>query len=148
MYNCEVPKLPLNYGFGVKQSDIFGVQGLLRKEGSSYANHSVIEMENHKVAFSAVKKQNKDLQQKHQTLESKIDDMAQSFKVITSQLAQVLNEVRNGNASAHHLKGAKSEIKLIDSQVRTIYILFFSLDFFLLYTSSKLHKNPKASTNF
>ncbi|KAL2927959.1 S-adenosylmethionine:tRNA ribosyltransferase-isomerase [Bienertia sinuspersici] len=61
MYNGEVPKRPLNYGFGVKQSDIFGVQGLLRKEGSSYVNHSAIEMENLKVEFPAIKKQNEDL---------------------------------------------------------------------------------------
>ncbi|KAL2904004.1 Protein LYK5 [Bienertia sinuspersici] len=62
MYNGEVAKHPLNYGFRVKQSDIFRLQGLLRKEGSSYVNHSVVEMENLKVAFSAVKKQNEDLQ--------------------------------------------------------------------------------------
>ncbi|KAL2897834.1 Pantothenate synthetase, partial [Bienertia sinuspersici] len=116
MYNVEVPKRPLNYGFGVKQSDIFGVQGLLRKEGSSYVNHSAIEMENLKVEFSAVKKQNEDLRQKNQALESKFDDTAQSFKAIASHLAQVLKEVRNGNASAHLLDGAESAIKLIDTQ--------------------------------
>ncbi|KAL2942331.1 TIR domain-containing adapter molecule 2 [Bienertia sinuspersici] len=64
MYNGEVPKCPLNYGFGVKQSDIFGVQGLLRKKGSSYVNHSAIEMENLKAEFSAVKKQNEDFDRK------------------------------------------------------------------------------------
>ncbi|KAL2901018.1 Cell division protein FtsB, partial [Bienertia sinuspersici] len=116
MYNGEVPKRPLNYGFGVKQSDIFGVQGLLRKKGSSYVNHSAIEMENLKAEFSAVKKQNEDLRQKNQALESKFDDMAQSFKAIASHLAQVLKEVRNGNASAHLLDGADSAIKLIDTQ--------------------------------
>ncbi|KAL2923774.1 DNA-directed RNA polymerase subunit A' [Bienertia sinuspersici] len=62
MYDGEVPKRPLNYGFGVKQSVIFGVQGLLRKERSSYVNHSAIEMENLKVEFSSVKMQNEDLQ--------------------------------------------------------------------------------------
>ncbi|KAL2923784.1 hypothetical protein RDABS01_015275, partial [Bienertia sinuspersici] len=116
MYNGEVPQRPLNYGFGVKQSDIFGVQGLLRKEGSSYVNHSAVELENLKVAFSAVKKQNEDLQQKNQALESKFDDTTQSVKVIASHLAQVLKEVRNGNASSHLLDGAESAIKLIDSQ--------------------------------
>ncbi|KAL2898313.1 Cell division protein FtsB [Bienertia sinuspersici] len=123
MYNGEVPKRPLNYGFGVKQSDIFGVQGLLRKKGSSYVNHSAIEMENLKAEFSAVKKQNEDLRQKNQALESKFDDTAQSFKAIASHLAQVLKEVRNGNASAHLLDGADSAIKLIDTQVRIIISL-------------------------
>ncbi|KAL2943606.1 DNA-directed RNA polymerase subunit alpha [Bienertia sinuspersici] len=61
MYNGEVPKRPLDYGFGVKQSDIFRVQGLLRKEVSNYVNHSAIEIENLKAEFSAVKKQNEDL---------------------------------------------------------------------------------------
>ncbi|KAL2896916.1 Glutamate--tRNA ligase [Bienertia sinuspersici] len=61
IYNGEVPKHPLNYGFGVKQSDIFGVQGLLRKEGSSHVNHNAIEMESLKAEFSAVKKKNEDL---------------------------------------------------------------------------------------
>ncbi|KAL2894837.1 Zygote defective protein 12 [Bienertia sinuspersici] len=52
-------------------------------------------MENLKVEFSAVKKQNEDLRQKNQALESKFDDTAQSFKAITFHLAQVLKEVRN-----------------------------------------------------
>ncbi|KAL2931461.1 Mannan endo-1 4-beta-mannosidase 7, partial [Bienertia sinuspersici] len=95
MYNGEVPKRPLNYGFGVEQSDIIGVQGLLRKEGSSYVNHSAIEMENLKAEFSTVKKQNEDLRKKS------------SLRV---------QEVRNGNASAHLLDGADSAIKLIDTQ--------------------------------
>ncbi|KAL2897658.1 Reelin [Bienertia sinuspersici] len=86
-----------------EQSDIFGVQGLLRKEGYSYVNHSAIEMENLKVEFSVVKKKNEDLRKKIQALESKFDDTAQSFKAIASHLAQVLKEVRNGNASAHLL---------------------------------------------
>ncbi|KAL2930118.1 GTPase Obg, partial [Bienertia sinuspersici] len=89
-----------------EQSDIFGVQGLLRKKGSSYANHSAIEMENLKAEFSA----------KNQALECKFDDTAQSFKAIASHLAQVLKEVRNGNASAHLLDGADSAIKLINTQ--------------------------------
>ncbi|KAL2936792.1 Heme oxygenase 1 chloroplastic, partial [Bienertia sinuspersici] len=96
MYNGEVPKHPLNYVFGVKQSDIFWVQGLLRKEGSSYVNHSAVELENLKVTFSVVKKQNEDLQQKKS-----------SFRV---------QEVRNGNASTHLLDGTESAIKLVDSQ--------------------------------
>ncbi|KAL2938058.1 Collagen alpha-1(XXVII) chain, partial [Bienertia sinuspersici] len=89
MYNGEVPKRPLNYGYGVKQSDIFEVQGLLRKEGSSYVNHSA---------------------------RSKFDDTTQSIKVIASHLAKVLKEVRNGNASSHLLDGVESAIILIDSQ--------------------------------
>ncbi|KAL2943495.1 Glycosyltransferase 25 family member, partial [Bienertia sinuspersici] len=76
MYNGEVAKRPLNYGFGVKQSDIFG---------------------------------------KNQALETKFDDTAQSFKAIASHLAQVLKEVRNGNASGHLLDAAISAIKLIDT---------------------------------
>ncbi|KAL2901375.1 Zygote defective protein 12, partial [Bienertia sinuspersici] len=113
MYTGEVPKQPLNYGFGVKQSYIFGVQGLLRKEGSSYVDHSAVQMENLKVEFSAIKKQNEDLRQKNLALESKFDDTTQSFKAIASHLVQVLKEVRNGNPSAHLLDGAESAIKLI-----------------------------------
>uniref|UniRef100_A0A803MZB6 Uncharacterized protein n=1 Tax=Chenopodium quinoa TaxID=63459 RepID=A0A803MZB6_CHEQI len=32
MYQDRTPKHPLNYVFGVKQSNIFGVEGYLRKE--------------------------------------------------------------------------------------------------------------------
>ncbi|KAL2904003.1 putative folate-biopterin transporter 9 chloroplastic [Bienertia sinuspersici] len=59
------------------------------EEGSSYVNHSAVQMENLKVEFSAVKKQNEDLRQKNLALESKFDDTAQSFKAIASHLAQV-----------------------------------------------------------
>ncbi|KAL2930379.1 Alpha-(1 6)-fucosyltransferase [Bienertia sinuspersici] len=88
MYNGEVPKPPLNYeNFVVKQSDTFGVQGLLRTEGSNFLNHSVIEVENLKVALSRVKKQNEDLQQQSHSLETKFDETTQTFNVITSHLA-------------------------------------------------------------
>ncbi|KAL2932477.1 Thymidylate kinase [Bienertia sinuspersici] len=140
MYNGEVPKRPLNYGFGVKQSDIFGVQGLLRKEGSSYVNHSAVELENLKVAFSDVKKQNEDLQQKKQALESKFDDTTQFVKVIASHLAQVLKEVRNGNVSSHLLDGAESAIKLIDSQFWSVLCCsdLFSVEFWFVLCCSDL----------
>ncbi|KAL2938489.1 Portal protein, partial [Bienertia sinuspersici] len=96
MYNGEVP---INYCFRVKQSDIFGVQGLLGRKDPAMLTI----------------KQNEDLRQKNQALESKFDDTAQSFKAIASQLAQVLKEVRDGNASAHLLDGAESAIMLIDT---------------------------------
>uniref|UniRef100_A0A803N3I5 DUF4218 domain-containing protein n=1 Tax=Chenopodium quinoa TaxID=63459 RepID=A0A803N3I5_CHEQI len=51
MYQGEIPKRPLNYGFGVKQSYIFGVEGHLRKEGSNYVNNSDMEVEKLKVAI-------------------------------------------------------------------------------------------------
>lgn len=117
MYKGEVPKRPLNYGFGVKQSDIFGVESFLTKERSSYVNHGAIEVENLKAALSAVKKQNEDLQQKNEVLETKFNETTNVFKAVASQLGQVLKAVRNGNASSQLLHGAESVIAVVNSQV-------------------------------
>ncbi|XP_056692607.1 uncharacterized protein [Spinacia oleracea] len=113
MYKGEVPKRPLNYGFGVKQSDIFGVEGLLRKEGSSYVNNNAMEVENMKGEISVVKKQNEDLAQQNQVLNTKFEETTQSFKMIASFLGQVLKEVRKGNVSSNLLDGAESAINMI-----------------------------------
>lgn len=123
MYKGEVPKRPLNYGFGVKQSDIFGVEGLLRKEGSSHfnrnaINHNVIEVENLKAELSAVKKQN-------EALENKFGEATQTFKMIASQFANVLKEVRNGNATAQLLQGAESALHFVDTQVFFLHYACF-----------------------
>ncbi|XP_056685570.1 uncharacterized protein [Spinacia oleracea] len=114
MYKGEIPKRPLNYGFGVKQSDIFGVEGLLRKEGSSYVNNGAVEVENIKGELSAVKKQNQELAQQNKALSTKFDETTQSFKMIASFLGQVLKEVRKGNVSSDLLDGAESAIHMIN----------------------------------
>lgn len=128
MYKGEVPKRPLNYGFGVKKSDIFGVEGLLRKEGSGYVNNSAIEVENLKVELSVVKKQNKDLALQNQVLGTKFGETTQAFKMVTSLLGQVLKEVRNGNVSSELLDDA---IHIVDSQVRTNFPVFSVFSVFL-----------------
>ena len=113
MYKGEVPKRPLNYRFGLKQSDIFGVEGLLRKEGSSYVNNNAMEVENMKGEISVVKKQNEDLAQQNQVLNTKFEETTQSFKMIASFLGQVLKEVRKGNVSSNLLDGAESAINMV-----------------------------------
>lgn len=118
MYQGEVPKRPLNYGFGVKSSDIFGAQGMLRKEGLNSANNSVAEVEHLKLALSAVQEKNKVLENKNQALENKFDEATQSFKLVAAHLADILKEVRNGNASTEVLDGAEATINVINSQVR------------------------------
>ena len=74
MYQGEIPKRPLNYGFGVKKSDIFGVEAHLRKEGSNYINNSDTEVEKLKVALLDMKKQNEDLVEQNQILGTKFDE--------------------------------------------------------------------------
>ncbi|XP_056694422.1 uncharacterized protein [Spinacia oleracea] len=112
IYKGEVPKRPLNYGFGVKKSDIFGVEGVLRKEGSTCVSNNAMEMENMKGELSIVKKQNADLAEQNQVLNSKFDETTQSFKMIASFLGQVLKEVRKGNVSSALLDGAESTIHM------------------------------------
>lgn len=107
MYKGEVPKRPLNYGFGAKQSDIFGVQGMLRKEGFNHANYSAVEVENLKLELSTVKKD----------LEGKLDETTRTFKMVASHLADILKEMRNGNASSEVLDGAEAAINLVKSQI-------------------------------
>uniref|UniRef100_A0A803N9Y4 Transposase, Ptta/En/Spm, plant n=1 Tax=Chenopodium quinoa TaxID=63459 RepID=A0A803N9Y4_CHEQI len=114
MYQGEIPKRPLNYGFGVKQSDIFGVEGHLRKEGSYYVNNSDMEVEKLKVALLDMKKQNEDLAKQNQILNTKFD-------AVGSMMAQVLKATRSGNVSSEVIDNA---IQLLDSQLLDLLHLF------------------------
>uniref|UniRef100_A0A803N646 Uncharacterized protein n=1 Tax=Chenopodium quinoa TaxID=63459 RepID=A0A803N646_CHEQI len=107
MYQGEIPKRPLNYGFGVMQSDIFGVEGHLRKEGSYYVNNSDMEVEKLKVALLDMKKQNEDVDEQNQILKTKFD-------AVGSMMAQVWKATRSGNVSSEVIDNA---IQLLDSQV-------------------------------
>ncbi|XP_074302648.1 uncharacterized protein LOC141634327 [Silene latifolia] len=44
MYEEDIPKRPLGYGFGVKGSDVFGVHGILRKETFKSGDSSSLEL--------------------------------------------------------------------------------------------------------
>lgn len=125
MYNDEVPKRPLNYGFGVKQSDIFGVQSILRKEKSSYVNQGTVEVENLKAELSALKKQNEDLQQKNVVLETKFNETTHTFKAVAAQLGQVLKAVRNGSAPSQLIDGAEAALFVVNSEVNVFSCNFF-----------------------
>ncbi|XP_021749411.1 uncharacterized protein LOC110715148 [Chenopodium quinoa] len=107
IYQGEIPKRPLNYGFGVKQRDIFVVEGHLRKEGSYYVNNSDMEVEKLKVTLLDMKKQNEDLAEQNQILNTKFD-------AVGSMMAQVLKATRSGNVSSEVIDNA---IQLLDSQV-------------------------------
>lgn len=76
MYDQEKPnQRPLGYGFGVNRSDVFGVHAQLRKRRLNYANNG------------------KDIKRPRK------NSNAHMLKMLTSQMSDVLNVVRTGNAS-------------------------------------------------
>lgn len=108
MYEEEIPKRPVGFGFGVNSSSVFGVHGELRKSGYNCANNSHLE-----VALGNLAKQNHELQKKNEALESKFDQNQQF-------LMSILNEMRNcsGCVSCEVLDAAHLSLHRCNSQVQ------------------------------
>ncbi|XP_074283755.1 uncharacterized protein LOC141608291 isoform X1 [Silene latifolia] len=74
MYEGEIPNRPVGYGFGVKQSDVFGVRSILRKEKFHNGENDGLKLQNmeKKVANltelnEGLMKQNQDIMKMHNT---------------------------------------------------------------------------------
>ncbi|CAO2823406.1 unnamed protein product [Amaranthus hypochondriacus] len=96
MYGEKTPKRPLNYGFGVKQSDVFGPQSLVSRERHEEANNLNVEMESLRAENRAI---------------------LASFKSVTSGFAEVLKAIRNGNVSSQILDLAESTLNANNHEI-------------------------------
>ena len=103
LYGEEIPDRPQGYGFGVRKSSIYGVQGMLRKQGNGKVHkRPVVEVDNDlKAEMAALNKRNEELEKQSQVLQDKFDEH-------TNLLKSVLELVRNGKASTQVLDVAES----------------------------------------
>ncbi|KAL9236183.1 hypothetical protein vseg_010884 [Gypsophila vaccaria] len=131
MYGGEVPKRPLGYGFGVKQSDVFGVRNILRKEGFNNGENNKSTLQNMENVVANLKDENKNMEKvvdnlteenrglmkQQQELKTQNDLNSQLLKTMTMQFGQILDAVCTGNATPEILNLAKTVLNIPDSKV-------------------------------
>ncbi|KAK9714356.1 hypothetical protein RND81_06G088000 [Saponaria officinalis] len=105
MYGKDIPTRLVGYGYGVKQSDVFGVHSILRKEGFGCGESNSLALENMKKAVSNVTKENK-------VLKSKCDESNVLLKKMTTQFAQILDVFSAGKATTEFIDMAKSVLNM------------------------------------
>ncbi|KAL2924259.1 Suppressor of IKBKE 1 [Bienertia sinuspersici] len=86
MNGGDIPERPQGFGFGVKKSDVYGVRGILRKQGYRKTNE-------------VLKKENRELSMKN-------DENTRTLKTVLTQFSQILDAVRKGKASVELIDDA------------------------------------------
>ncbi|XP_074296557.1 uncharacterized protein LOC141626849 isoform X2 [Silene latifolia] len=105
MYGKDTPTRPVGYGYGVKQSDVFGVHSFLRKEGFGCGASSSLALENMKKAVDDVTKENKELK-------TQCNESNGLLKKMTTQFAQILDLFSTGKATTEVIDMATSVLNM------------------------------------
>ncbi|KAL2897404.1 Inhibitory regulator protein IRA2 [Bienertia sinuspersici] len=108
MYGGELPKRPQGFGFGVVKSTIYGVHGLLRKEGHGKVHKRPLENENVNLTMS----KNVELVKRNEVLEETVNQN-------TMLLMSLLEAMRNGKPSTELIDAAQSSLRKANSKVST-----------------------------
>ncbi|KAL2904129.1 Chaperone SurA, partial [Bienertia sinuspersici] len=99
MYGGEPPKRPKGFGFGVVKSNIYGVHGLLRKEGHSKVHKRPLENENVNITVA----KNAELVKQNEVLEERVNQN-------TMLIMSLLEAMRNGKPSTELIDAAQSSL--------------------------------------
>ncbi|KAK9671294.1 hypothetical protein RND81_12G019700 [Saponaria officinalis] len=124
MYGEETPKRPVGYGYGVKQSDVFGVRSMLKKEDFNCGGSKNLATQNMEkiVANLAEKneglmKTNEELMKQNEKLEAICNESNDLVKKLTTQFGHILDVLSSGKAPSGFLDIAKSVLDTTNSQV-------------------------------
>ncbi|KAL2937104.1 DNA replication licensing factor mcm4, partial [Bienertia sinuspersici] len=86
-------------------SDVYGVRGLLRKEGSKKVKTRCVD-------FDVNVKKNEVLEKENRELSRKNDEYTKTLKAVVTQFSQILDVVRNGKASVQLIDAAQSALHM------------------------------------
>ncbi|KAL2898071.1 Inosine triphosphate pyrophosphatase [Bienertia sinuspersici] len=106
MYGGEPPKRPRGFGFGVVKSNIYGVHGLLRKEGHGKVHKRPLENENVNLTMA----KNAELVKRNEVLEEKVNQN-------TMLMMSLLEATRNGKPSTELIDAAQSSLRIANPKV-------------------------------
>ncbi|KAL2894934.1 SPBc2 prophage-derived uncharacterized protein YopZ [Bienertia sinuspersici] len=105
MNGGDIPERPQGFGFGVKKSDVYGVRGLLRKEGSKKVKTRCVD-------FDVNVKKNEVLEKENRELSRKNNEYNKTLKAVVTQFSQILDVVRNRKASVQLIDAAQSALHM------------------------------------
>ncbi|KNA08412.1 hypothetical protein SOVF_162860, partial [Spinacia oleracea] len=107
MRGGKVPECLVDHGLGVRKSDVYGVHGVVRKNGYGKVRHRTVVMENVKEEVSAINKKNKTLEKENGKLQDQVKENNWLLKTLIGQFAQRVGQVRTGTASTKALDCAQ-----------------------------------------
>ncbi|KAL2922552.1 60S ribosomal protein L13 [Bienertia sinuspersici] len=115
MNGGDIPELPLGFGFGVKKSDVYGVRGILRKQGSRKVKIRDLDVN---ASVSNTNKTNEVLKKENRELSMKNDENTRTLKTVLTQFSQILDSVRKGKASVELIDAAQSALHMAIPEVK------------------------------
>ncbi|KAL2903507.1 hypothetical protein RDABS01_002217, partial [Bienertia sinuspersici] len=115
MNGGKIPERPQGFGFGVKRSDVYGVRGLVRKEGYSKGKMKFVELDLNSNS-SPCNKKKEDLEKQNEELSMKYNENNNLLKTVVTQFSEFLGVMRNGNASVQLIDAAQSTLAMATQQ--------------------------------
>ncbi|KAL2895124.1 DNA replication licensing factor mcm4, partial [Bienertia sinuspersici] len=123
MNGGKIPERPQGFGFGVKRSDVYGVRGLVRKEGYSKGKMKFVELDLNSNS-SPCNKKKEDLEKRNEELSMKYNENNNLLKTVVTQFSEFLDVMRNGNASVQLIDAAQSTLAMATQQVLILPLKF------------------------
>ncbi|KAL2937268.1 SAGA-associated factor 73 [Bienertia sinuspersici] len=111
----KIPERPQGFGFGVKRSDVYGVRGLVRKEGYGKGKMKFVKVDLNSNS-SPYNKKKEDLEKRNEELSMKYNENNNLLKTVVTQFSEFLDVMRNGNASVQLIDAAQSTLAMTTQQ--------------------------------
>ncbi|KAL2929583.1 Phosphoinositide phosphatase SAC8, partial [Bienertia sinuspersici] len=111
----KIPKRPQGFGFVVKRSDVYGVRGLVRKEGYGKGKMKFVEVDLNSNS-SPCNKKREDLEKRNEELSMKYNENNNLLKTMMAQFSEFLDVMPNGNASVQLIDDAQSTLAMATQQ--------------------------------
>ncbi|KAL2893151.1 hypothetical protein RDABS01_009060, partial [Bienertia sinuspersici] len=115
MNGGKIPERPQGFGFGIKRSDVYGVRGLVRKEGYSKGKMKFVELDLNSNSSPCNKKE-EDLEKQNEELSMKYNENNNLLKTVVTQFSEFLDVMRNGNASVQLIDAAQFTLAMATQQ--------------------------------
>lgn len=112
----EVPQKPRGYGFGVKKSDVHGVQGLLIKEGCRKVKELSVILDTI-VEMTDLKRRNKKLEKQNKQLVNQLSENNMMIKNVFEKISLMLNAMQSGNTMTEFIDAVKSSLHMLNPEV-------------------------------
>ncbi|KAL2928792.1 Elongation factor 4 [Bienertia sinuspersici] len=109
MNGGHIPERQQGFGFGVKKSDVYGVRGILRKQGSRKVKIRDLDVN---ASVSNTNKTNEVLKKENREISMKNDENTRTLKTVLTQFSQILDAVCKGKASVELIDAAQSALHM------------------------------------
>ncbi|KAL2934300.1 putative vesicular glutamate transporter vglu-3 [Bienertia sinuspersici] len=112
----KIPERPQGFEFGVKRINVYGVRGLVRKEGYRKGKMKFIEVDLNS-NLPPCNKKKEDIEKRNEELSMKYNENNNLLKNVVTQFSEFLDVMRNGNASVQLIDAVESTLAMATQQI-------------------------------